>query len=283
VACKGQAYQTGGTANAFLTGFAHVLITPQLLLMGLAAGVGLLIYQFWATIPIGILGLKRSGRTDRATAVLLILVAAGDVTFLLGATDPSTGGEYVWNLHYYIQLYIVFALWAAMGFAALWSCIRQTRLRIIMAVLLTLAPPILVYAITPTVVRPFTASLPGFRQVGGRDNLTYVLSPWKQNETGARTFGESILKTLPPHSVLFADYSIWTIVNYLQVVESARPDVQLLQLPSVDSGQQLLLILKHRYAGNLFLADTGRYYDITIIQACYDIVPTGPIYRLIPK
>jgi hypothetical protein len=39
-----------------------------------------------------------------------------DIVFLLAAIDPRTGGHYVCNLHYYLQGYVVFAIWIAVGF-----------------------------------------------------------------------------------------------------------------------------------------------------------------------
>jgi hypothetical protein len=214
---------------------------------------------------------------------MLALIAAGNVGFLLGATDPRTGGEYVWNLHYYLLTYVVFAQWLAVGLAHLWPHLARTRLRLTASALLMVGLPVMVYALAPIVARAFTANLPGFREVGGRDNLSYVLSPWKQDETGARTFAESILNTLPPDSILLADYSIWSILNYLQIVESRRLDLTLIQMPAAGTGRQLPLILSQRGARNLFIADANRYYDVAEIETRFNITPVGPIYRLIPK
>lgn len=280
---RGEAGQSVGvTITTYLQRFVTNLVTPSLLLFALGIGVLLLLYQFVAMIPLGVIGFMRSWRGDRAIALLLALVAFGDVAFLFGATDPRTGGDYVWNLHWYLPAYIVFALWIAMGLNAAWDILTRTRWRTIAIVALTFGLPVLVYAIAPIVARPFVANLPGFRQIGGRDNLTYVLSPWKQNETGARAFGESILNVLPTHSVLFADYSIWSIVNYLQVVEGERLDVDLVELSPVATGQQLPAILAHIDLP-LFLADTGRYYDIADIQQYFEIQPFHNVYRLVPK
>jgi hypothetical protein len=107
-----------------------------------------------------------------------------------------------------------------------------------------------------------------------------VLSPWKHTETAARPFAESVLNALPAHSLLFADYSIWSMVNYLQVVENARPDVRLFQLPAAGQDRQLPLLLEYQAGAELYLADTNRYYDTDQIQSRFDLVPSGPIYRL---
>lgn len=278
----GQGQSTGITIVVFLRGFLTNLVTPSLLFFALAIGTLLWLYQFVAMIPVGIIGFIRSWRGDRAIALLLSLVAFGDVAFLFGATDPRTGGDYFWNLHWYLPAYVVFALWIAVGLNASWSVLARTRWRKVTMAALTIGLPVLLYAIAPILARPFIAKVPGFRQIGGRDNLTYVLSPWKQSETGARVFGESILNAMPPHSVLFADYSIWSVVNYLQVVEGKRPDVDLVELSPAGSGQQLPSILAHSELP-LFLADTGRYYDMEEIRLYFDVQPFQTIYRLVPK
>lgn len=268
-----------GTVLGFLRGLGYVATRPPALLLGIGAGLALLLYQFPVTFIPGLLGLRRLVQQARPEAWMLGLAALGDVLFLLAATDPQTGGEYWWNLHYYLQMYVIFALWIAMGFAALWPRLARRRWAVAGAALFTVVLPILLYALAPAVARPFVSNLPGFRPLPGRDNLTYVLSPWKHHETGARQFGESVLAALPPDSVLFADYSIWAVIRYLQAVEGARPDVTLVQL----SGDQASLILQYRDRPYLFLADTYRYYDLEGIGRYFEIEPHGPIYRLVKK
>jgi len=283
VTSAGEGEGTGATIGAFLRGFATALTSPAALVLGLAAGATLLVYQFMFSLPVGLVGVHRSWQTDRSIAALLLLIALGNVSFLLGATDPRTGGEYVWNLHYYLMTYMVFGLWIAIGFAHLWPRLTETRLKQAASLTLFIAAPVMVYAIAPSIARPLAANLPGFRELGGRDNLTYALSPWKHNETGARSFAEGILAALPPNSTLFADYSIWTVVNYLQVVEGARPDVKLHKLPGTRTYQQLPFILERAHTDSLYIADVNRYYDLADIQTRFDVVPAGLIYELIPR
>jgi hypothetical protein len=283
VAFGGEGASTGSTIGGFVRGFFAALSSPAALALGAGAGLALLLYQFLAAAPIGLLGLRESWRGDRAVAALLALIVAGNVAFLLGATDTRTGGEYVWNLHYYLTTYIAFALWIAIGLKHLWPRLMQNNARRAVTIGAVAVLPIVVYALAPSVARPFAANLPGFRELRGRDNLIYVLSPWKQGETGARMLGEDILDALPSGSVFFADYGIWSIINYMQIVEGLRPDVTLLQLPGVGSGQQLPLIAEHARNGPLYLADVNRYYELDDLQTQFDIVSIGPIYRLDPK
>jgi hypothetical protein len=279
---SGTAAATGGTVGGFMTGLLYAATHPRALLAGIGWGVALGIYQFPISTIVGALGLYQLWRHDIATAAAISLIILGTVAFLFGALDPSVGNVYVWNLHYYLQAYVAFALALAPGFDTIWQMwVRGRRERASVVVALTLALPVLLYAAAPLIARPFVANVPDFRPLPGRDNLRYVLSPWKQNETGARDLGEQIVGALPPHSVLFADYSLWAVVQYLQVVEHARPDVELVLLTGRPS--QVATILDYRDRPSLFLADIYRYYDVKGIGEHFEIVPAPPIYRLIPK
>jgi len=273
---------TSDTVARFVVGLAYAFSHPTVLLKGCAWGVALGLYQFPLSTVAGVLGLLLLWQRDIAMAAGISLIMLGTVAFLLGALDPHAGSTYVWNLHYYMQAYVAFALGMAPGFEILWTrwcshvLYRQAAL---MAA--TLIVPLVLYVGAPTVAPRLVRDIPDFRPLPGRDNFAYVLSPWKQNEIGARTYGERMLKALPEGSVLFADYGPWAIVRYLQVVEHARPDVELVELGSVDA--QVGLIRRHGENPNLFLADTYRYYDLDGIRQHFDIVPAGPIYRLVPK
>ncbi len=280
-------FRTGTTGEAlntvigFLRGLGYGFARPAAFLLGIGAGIALLLYQFPVTSLVGFAGLRQTFRQARPEAWMLGLAALGNVLFLLAATDPRTGGEYWWNLHYYLQTYVIFALWIAVGFAFLWPRLSSRKEWTMATIGLTIVLPVALYASAPLIARPFLSNVPGFRPLYGRDNLTYVLSPWKHQETGARKLGESILDVLPENSVLFADYSIWAVIRYLQVVEHARPDVELVKLPG--PSDQVSLILQYKDSPSLFLADTYRYYDIEGIQRHFAIVPWGPIYQLVPK
>jgi len=276
------AQATGGTVARFVAGLVYAFSHPAVLLTGCGWGVALGLYQFPLTTAVGVLGLLHLWRRDVAVAAGISLIMLGTVAFLLGALDPHAGSTYVWNLHYYLQAYVAFALGMAPGFEVLWRrwC-SQVRYRQAAVVAATLLVPVVLYAAAPALAPRFVRNIPDFRPLPGRDNFAYVLSPWKQNETGARRYGEQMLQALPEGSVLFADYGPWAVVRYLQVVEHARPDVVVVELAS--SGAQVALILEHGEKPNLFLADTYRYYNLDGIQHYFDIVPAGPIYRLVPR
>jgi hypothetical protein len=152
-----------GTVAGFLRGLGFVVLRPSALLLGIGAGLALFLYQFPATFLPGFLGLRRLGQQMKPEAWLLGLAALGDVLFLLAAADPRAGGEYWWNLHYYLQMYVVFSLWIAAGLASLWPQLSTGRARLATTLVLTVALPILLYALAPQVARPLISNLPGFR------------------------------------------------------------------------------------------------------------------------
>lgn len=276
---------SSGAVLRFLRGGLAFLITPKYWLGGMGWGIGLLWYQFPLTIALGFIGLFRMQSAHTRKCWLLFLVAVGDIAFLLGATDPRTGGDYVWNLHYYLQAYVVFSLWISIGFASAiaYFCQRRVKWWLPALVVATLIVPIVCYAVAPMVARVVLTDLPGFRPLPGRDNYVFALSPWKFQETGARELGESILAALPEGSVLFADYSLWSIVRYLQVVEGQRPDVTSVNLTRSGGGQVETIVEYSKDNNSLYLADVWRYYDIESIEEYFDIVLTPPVYRLVPR
>ena len=278
------AQETSGTVMRFLRGIGYLVTTPKALALGLGWGLSLLLYQFPLTTPIGFAGLYHLWKKRRQESWLLLLIVGGDLAFLLAAVDPQTGGDYVWNLHYYLQAYVVFALWIAAGLTWTWSrWLTSHRLCQIIAVALSLLLPIVVYAAAPVIARTGVGNVPGFRPLPGRDNFTYALSPWKCQETGAREFGERVMESVPENSIIFADYSIWAVLRYLQEVEGQRTDVTLVRLPYAGNHAQLPVIQKYQGQGELFLADTWRYYDMQDIQMQFTVEPWPPVYRLVPK
>lgn len=272
---------TGGTIVRFVAGLGYAFTHPMVLLAGCGWGIGLALYQFPLTSAVGVIGFLHLWRRDPAAATALGFIVLGTVAFLFGALDPTAGSTYVWNLHYYLQAYVALALGMAPGFEVLWRWCSRRRGRQSAVVVATLIVPITLYAAAPHAARHFAGSVPDFRPLPGRDNLSYVLSPWKHNEVGARAYGEGILQALPEGSVLFADYAPWAVLFYLQIVEQARLDVEVVRLGSGVSQVPTMSLYVDK--PNLFLADTYRYYDLDGIREHFDIVPSGPIYRLVPR
>lgn len=267
-----------GTVTDFLLALPRVLLDPAAWATGVGWAVALGGYQFFFAALLGVVGVVWFWRHDRAFAWLVLLSMLGTFLFLLAATYEAVGGPYIWNLHYYLQAYVPFTFLIAGGLAALRPRLLAyaplVRLSGLAATLLLV--PIVVYGLAPILARPLVANIPDFRPLPGRDNLVYVLSPWKMQESGARRLGEAVLDYLPPGSTYIADYSIWAVIRYLMVVENRRPDIRLVLL----EGDQAAVIAAADQGGPLFLADTYRYYDLPAIERSYTIEPAGPAYRL---
>src|SRR5260221_924621 len=162
VVTQNQGSATSGTIVGSVRDFVISWLHPIPLLLGVGAGIALLVYQFPVTFIGSAAGLRQMWRAQRPEAILLGLVALGDVMFILGATVPSTSGDYRWKLHYYLPTYVVVALRLAAGPMAFLPQISRSAARLAGVALLTLGLPVVVYLLAPSLARPFVEGLPGF-------------------------------------------------------------------------------------------------------------------------
>lgn len=270
------------TALRFLGGLTYAFTHPAELAEGVGWAVVLAVYQFPLTAPFAVAGFVSLCRRDPPLAACVGLIAGATIAFLLGALDPTTGGAYVWNLHYYLQAYVAFAPALACGFLRLQQgWIARRPLRAAAAAFASLAVPPLLYATAPSFARRVALDVPDFRPLPGRDNFAYALTPWKHHETAPRAYAEAMFAAVGRGGVLFADYGPWAMLHYLQEVEHARPDVELVLLRGKRT--QVAQILSRRTRQGMFLADTYRYYDLPGIEAHFELIPAGPIFRLKAK
>jgi len=275
----GEASATGAYSLGFAGNLLQVFIQPAYWPTGLIVFVGALVYQFPLTWVMGLIGLPVLWRRNRPFFWLLLLTYLADVAFTwswLPATPRLS--DYVQNFHFYLPSYVIFAVWMGYGFDAVlrrrvWSAVAQAGLALIVAL-----SPIALYVAAPHVADPIMTTL-NIRSLPGRDAARYLFSPWKHREDGARRLGESILAALPKKAVLVADWSIYSIVFFLQSVERRRPDVALILLDVEHQDETLDQLDPTR---PLFIPDIGRYYDLQLIRKWYSVFPDGPIYRLVP-
>jgi hypothetical protein len=216
-------------------------------------------------------------------------VIAGVSLFELANLDPAVaseirgGSSYSSTLEYYLIAYVVFSLAIATGFRNLlkgWS--DKLLQRKLIVLLLAVVLPVALYAAAPGVARKFLKEIPGLRTMSTTDNFTYILSPWKQGVTGARAQGEEMLTALLPQSVLFADYSNYWVVRYLQVVEKSRPDI-ILENISPDLAQ---IALQYHLEGraNYLTNQTILIFQTDRLHQNFILVPEGKyLQRLTPK
>lgn len=275
----GQYGEAGATGLTFVHQFLVVLVAPRSLALGLGVGAALLVYQFFLTLGAAATGLPGLLRRTPRVALLFGLLLLLDTAFVLSWIPVSPGLiGFAQNWPFFLPAYLVVAILAGMGFARLWPQLRGFARKIVV-VCAIIVIPIAVYALAPRVAARALAHV-GARSLPGRNNAIYLLSPWKQDETGARAFGRGVLDSLPGHARLLADYSIYWVVRYLQAVEGRRPDVQLVELPD-SLAQQLPLALRQATHGrSLFIPDTNRYYAMAAFRRVFRIVPDGAVYEL---
>jgi hypothetical protein len=192
-----------------------------------------LIYQFPSvSLLFGVIGAVVLVRNQPAVGVLLLLtVVLNGSTFVRHTVWPSVGNEkYV----FYIADYVVFSVLCAVGadevmrqIATRWASHRTAWMSgsLVLAAV-AIVPPVL-YAIVPSAARAAGLDLVHARTLPYRDNDRFFLNPNKRGEDGARRFGEETLRLLKPGAVIFADYTPYTVLRYLQVIEKRRPDVKI--------------------------------------------------------
>ena len=138
--------------------------------------------------------------------------------------------------------------------------------------------PALTYFTTPRLLAALDLNPLGVRELPGREPNRFFLWPPKQDEWGARDFGESALKGLPQAAVLIADHTPLEPLLYLQEVEGLRPDVRLIK---IEPGDDLTPILaKHTPDIPIFLADENpNYYAWREIPGA-SLEQVGVVWRL---
>ena len=235
---------------------------------------------------VGVWGWWQLFRADRSFAVMILLIFIGDVAFVLIPTEPPV----MMHWHLYHLAYLAFAYPLAYGITALlkrWpsptagsGCARRK----VAWAAAVVVPALLVYfALAPMTARALnlTERL-GVRDLPGRDTITFLFTPSKAGDYGARRFGEAALDWLPPDAALFADWTPYAPLWYLQAVEGRRRDVRLLELP-IDGAMVSAIDRQVAEGRGVYLADDSRYYDPQDIATKYRLVLEGVVYRVVAK
>jgi hypothetical protein len=248
-----------------------------------------LFYQFPVPVILvaAVVGLRRVPLAPRVGLGLIYICSAG-FAFSYPVQD---------RFAFYLPSYLVVALFAAPGIDALLARASAVKNR---GVPVESSPPgihlhrfavaslfIVAVAVPPIVYRlaPLAASaipeVRGVRAIPGRDAALYHLYPGKRGDDGARRFCEEAFSVLPPRALLIADDTLAEPLDYLQVVERVRTDVEVMY---VSPARQLqVAISKTRLGRPVFLAACDAYYNVADLGRWFEIVPEGPIYRLAPR
>jgi len=246
------------------------------------------VYQFpSASLALVVLGIGAVLRDQRSVAALLLLtIAVNAATFVRHTVWPSAqNAKYV----FYIADYVVFSILCGLGAHRVLERVSagSTRQRRMWAFgLLTsaaLMPPCL-YAFAPTAAKVAGVDLLHARSLPYRDNDRYFLNPNKRGEYSARRFGEEALRVAKPGAVIFADYTPYTVLQYLMLTEGRRSDVKLVSPTTVGGNVTVSWTFDAGRRRPVYLAAlTPGYYDLSHLAGRYDLVPAGPMLEVCPR
>lgn len=234
---------------------------------------------------LGIVGLRFTRRFNASIFSLFLILFLIDYLF---------SAMYMWQRQPEMMVfgYIVFAVWIGFGTQAFLNLVESLYpiYRYIIAVLLVFlitAIPLIIYYASPMLAKKLGGNILGIRTLPYRDNDRYFLLPDKRNETGARKFGEEVFTTVLPNSIVVADFTPYTVLEYLQLVEKKRPDVKLIH-PKPGSTNPIYngLVDMNIDKVPIYFVDIDDYkdqYGIECLSLNYRFEKTGPIYRVFCK
>jgi hypothetical protein len=148
---------------------------------------------------------------------------------------------------------------------------------------LLVAVPVLGFAAAPRLLTALNVNPLDVRELPGREPHSFFLWPAKNGYQGAADYGRAVLQTLPPGSILIADYTPAEAVHYFKSVEGLRPDVRLVYTaPGRDLAAK---VARFSSKDNVFLADNNPdYYNLRSLLRSLPgatLEPVGVIYRLL--
>ena len=211
-------------------------------------------------------------------AALALTIGLG----ILAALNLTYSDKYVfYGLAFFIVGLCVAPGWEAVAALIAWRAPASAHLaRGLLLASLVALPPI-AYAALPRLLPAVgvTASRLGIREISERPALAFCFTPWRCGDVGARHYASAVPKALPPEAVLLADATIGQPMLYLQQVDGARTDVHVVdQAPA----KQVPFALRVSPKAPVYLAHTDALYDIEGLSAHFQLLPEGPVVRLIP-
>jgi hypothetical protein len=179
--------------------------------------------------------------------------------------------------------YIVFSIWIGLGLKYLQKKLtaRQGVILLVLAGIISL--PISLYNSAPYIARKLGGNVLGIRSLPYRDNDAYFLNPIKRGYAGARRFGEEVLAQVETKAMVIADFTPYTVLKYLQLVEKKRQDIDL-----VYTGPPVYMISREKIERSIamravYAVDIDDYPDHYLVEELADqyiFIKEGLIYRL---
>ena len=239
-----------------------------------------LFYQFpMVGFIIGLVGAQHQYKSERRRFTFLLIIFLADVLFASGYMRQK-------QFFLLIASFIVFSLWIGMGIHTLSlraeSRLLKSKIALIFAMVFLVTVPMVFYYSVPTVAKRLNLDLVRARTLPYRDNSRFFLVPDKRNEYGAERFSREVFQMLEPNSIILCDFTPIAVLRYFQKVEGMRKDVW---LKLVDfKPLKLEFVDRHIDDRPIYLADDLEGdYNIAAIKTKYNLVPFGPIIKLIPK
>jgi hypothetical protein len=128
---------------------------------------------------------------------------------------------------------------------------------------------------------------------GVRNGLAYYINPYQRGDTSAYEFGEETLSSLPPNSVVLAEWYTDTdeyfILRYFTKIKKSRSDVTVVgwadQDPFYFDSQLTLDMIEDSLPEHpVYLASlSDKFYATSKLIKTYCIVPENNLYRLYQK
>ncbi len=271
---------TGGQAKKAMLSLSLDIFRDMLMYLSY------LFYQFpLVGFLLGSIGIFALLRKDRVTAISLLLLIGVNAAFFVSF---GPGVKRTTKYTFYILDYAVFSILIGYGFFVSlgWLGNRGYPLKTVIAVGITLVIllPLLLYNITPYTSRSLGIDLLHARTIPYRDNETFFLNPSKRGYTGAAKYAEQALNTASPNSIIIADYTPSTVLEYFQHVYGLRRDVLLLDSGGARENIPKRVVSTYYGRRDIYLADMERgYYRIGPLKDEYDFVPEGVLYRVVRK
>ncbi|MFH2060862.1 MAG: DUF2723 domain-containing protein [Pseudomonadota bacterium] len=235
------------------------------------------------------------GKNKAVTVLLLTIVILNALFFIKTTYWNSYGGT---KYTFYISDYVIWSIFYGSGFIKLTHLITiiirkfyclENRPQIYSVVRTIIVfsftgLTILIYSLIPTIVTHFNIDIVHARSLKYRDNNTFFLNPNKRGYLGNRKLGEEILQNCKKDAIVLADFTIYSILAYLQQIENKRTDLTLIHLGERIKIKNIADKVKKENAKRvIYIADKNFYYNLFEFESKYTLNQSGPIYEIIQK
>jgi len=199
---------------------------------------------------------------------------------------------------FFLTSHVFFAILMGIGASHLLKSLDKKPRLILTSILplsILLMPPF--YRVLPSLAGNFGMDDVNFDipkvGAGVRDGLVYYIDPYKRGDYDAYEFGAETITSLPPNSIVIAEWYTDTdeyfVLRYFNTVKGVRPDVTILgwmTIPprSFDSQTVLNVVEENSPDRPVYLASlSDRFYASSELIEMYCVVIENNLYRLYPE